>query len=70
MNAVPRSVAEKLGATFESEIGVDKMTIKNAREFLKTLGDAAWESAAPKNAAMSGADYRQVWRRLSGEKLD
>ena len=70
MNDVPRSVAETLGDSFEKEYGIEDMTVKNARTFLKELSDAAWDSAAPENAAMSGEDYRHVWQQLSGENAE
>ena len=67
MNSVPRSVAEPLGRQFESDSGNAEMSVKSAREFLKALSDSEWNTAAPKGAAMSGEDYRHVWRQLSGE---
>jgi len=67
MNAVPRSVAESLGKQYESDSGSQDMSVKSARDFLKGLSDTAWGAAAPKQAAMSGGDYREVWRQLSGE---
>lgn len=68
MNAVPRSVAETLGSVFKSDSGSQELSVKSARDFLKNLSDASWSAAAPKNAAMSGSDYREVWHQLSGEK--
>lgn len=67
MNAVPRTVAEPLGKQYESEVGDQNRSVKSAREFLKNLSDAAWRAAAPKKAAMSGSDYREIWQQLSGE---
>jgi hypothetical protein len=67
MNAVPRSVAETLGSQFKSDSGSQELSVKSARDFLKGLSDASWGAAAPKNAAMSGSDYREVWHQLSGE---
>lgn len=67
MNAVPRSVAEALGKHYESEVGDQQRSVKSARDFLKSLNDTAWGAAAPKKAAMSGGDYREIWQQLSGE---
>ncbi len=67
MNSVPRTVAEPLGQQFESDSGGSEMSVKSARDFLKSLNDSDWTGAAPKGAAMSGADYREVWYHLSGE---
>lgn len=67
MNAVPRTVAEPLGMQYESEVGDQNLSVKSARDYLKNLSDAAWGAAAPKKAAMSGSDYREIWQQLSGE---
>lgn len=69
INSVPRSIAPSLGERFVSETsdieGVHNT--RRAREFLRLLNDKDWQHAAPKNAKMSGADYRTIWLRLSGE---
>lgn len=69
MNAVPRSIAPNLAAEMEKELGAkrDEATIRIAREFLKSRTPQQWEKSRPKNAPMSGEDYREVWRILSGE---
>lgn len=69
MNSVPRSIAEPLGAEFENKTGVpaSSQTVGEARDFLRKLNDGDWERLAPKGAALSGRDYREVWKRLSGE---
>lgn len=69
MNSVPRSIAEPLGEEFERKAGApaNNQTVGVARDFLRTLSDGDWGRLAPKGAAMSGHDYREVWKRLSGE---
>lgn len=68
MNAAPRSVAEKLGELFkEAHAEVGQSTVGNARHFLRELDSADWNKSRPPTAALSGADYRRVWRVLSGE---
>ena len=69
MNAVPRSIAEPIGASFEEEWDADIASSRpaDARVFLRSLEDTDWQRAAPDEAAMSGADYRRVWKQLSGE---
>jgi len=67
MNTVPRSIAETLGTAYQASVGQGELSVRSAREFLRSLADNDWSSAAPKSAALSGADYRAVWRRLSGE---
>ncbi len=69
MNSVPRSVAEPLGAAFEEATGQAALTQRSgrARDFLRSLDADDWERVVPLNSAMTGADYREVWCRLSGE---
>jgi hypothetical protein len=70
MNAVPRSIAPSLATAMEAELGSerDEATIRTAREYLKSLNLQQWERAKPRTAIMTGDDYREVWRILSGEK--
>jgi hypothetical protein len=72
INSVPRSIAETLGQKFARSVAsADEVARPQiAREFLLGLGVSDWEKARPAGAAMSGADYRNVWARLSGEALD
>jgi replicative superfamily II helicase len=67
MNAVPRSVAEALGAKFQADSAQGALNVKSAREYLKSLNIPDWAGARPEGAAMSGKDYREVWQQLSGE---
>ena len=69
MNYAPRSVAEKLGKEFKSTIDKDasKATVIGAREFLKSLDTQDWERSRPPNSYLTGSEYRDVWRLLSGE---
>jgi hypothetical protein len=69
MNSVPRSVAEPLGVEFERTTGTpaSNQTLGMAREFLRALTPSDWGRLAPKGAAMTGNDYKEVWGRLSGE---
>jgi len=69
MNSVPRSIAESLGAEFERKTGAPAgtQTVGVARNFLRSLRDGEWGRRAPREATMSGQDYKEVWGRLSGE---
>jgi len=69
MNSVPRSIAEPLGAEFERKTGASAgdQTVGVARDFLRRLSEGDWGRLAPADVAMSGRDYREVWKRLSGE---
>ncbi|MFO0893017.1 MAG: DEAD/DEAH box helicase [Isosphaeraceae bacterium] len=67
MNSVPRSIAERLGEHFEREVRREEKNVRVARAFLRSLEDDAWQAATPEGSALSGSDYKHVWKRLSGE---
>ena len=71
MNAVPRSVAVQVGELYRrADRGAGRQyTIGHARAFLQDMDAAAWGRVRPAGAALSGGDYRRVWRILSGEEL-
>ena len=69
MNSVPRSVADPLGKRFAIDsIDTDSRSVRSAREFLKSLNSSDWDAVRPKKSTMSGEDYRDIWRHLSGEQ--
>jgi replicative superfamily II helicase len=70
MNSVPRSVAEKLGQNYRATL-LEPSTdigVQAARSFLKNLDESGWDRVRPVSAQMSGAEYKQVWEILSGER--
>lgn len=70
MNAVPRSVAEKLAEEFRSSNTQDRerASTQEAHQFLHNLEAGAWERVRLPGAHLSGADYKSIWELLSGEK--
>jgi len=72
MNSVPRSIAEPLGNAFERATGMPAIsqTVGVARQFVKSLDSATWDTLVPPDSTMTGADYREVWGKLSGEESD
>lgn len=68
MNSVPRSIAESLGTLMKDSVPKENRTVQGAAGFLKQSGTSTWEKAAPKTASLSGAEYKQVWEILSGER--
>jgi hypothetical protein len=67
MASAPRSVADGLGASFVAQASRDEQTPGGARRFLSAMSETDWSQARPEGVAMSGSDYRDVWRVLSGE---
>lgn len=69
MNSVPRTIAESLGSIMKDSLSKENRTVQNARSFLKQSDISAWEKAAPQTAALSGEEYRHIWKILSGENI-
>lgn len=71
INAVPRSIAPKLGETFmaSKQDSADIHNPRSVRNFLRTLSSDDWHKAIPSHSQMSGTDYRDVWQLLSGGRV-
>jgi hypothetical protein len=66
MNGVPRSIAERMGEHFRATFA--RASVQGAREFVSSADIALWNRARPTNSPLSGAEYRAVWRVLSGDE--
>ena len=71
MNSVPRGAAESLGELYKIEMNNEssRLSVSEARNFLKSLSSQQWDSARPLGSALSGEGYRSIWQVLSGESL-
>jgi hypothetical protein len=69
MNAMPRSIAERLGSKFRAETGGQEkyQSVGKARDFLKNLQPREWEQVKPAASYLSGQEYKIIWELLSGE---
>lgn len=67
VNSVPRSIAEPMAKQYKGAVRAGESSVIHARRFIKSLGEQDWNSVVPDKSPMSGADYREVWRRLAGE---
>ena len=68
MNQVPRSVAKSLGVRMRQGAGEGHtLSVNEAREFIRNLSPGDWQASRPKESTLSGSQYRDVWRLLSGE---
>ncbi|MBX8643488.1 MAG: DEAD/DEAH box helicase [Thermoplasmata archaeon] len=69
MNGIPRSIAEPMGASYRSNIGApsEGSGIQKVRHFLASADIEIWNRARPSNAPLSGAEYKEVWKILSGD---
>ena len=69
MNSAPRSVAERLGEEFKKNTGKSggETSVNEARDFLKSMEKSDWAKIRPKDASLSGSDYKNIWELLAGE---
>ena len=68
MNGVPRSIAESMGESYRQESGSSEhnASIHAVRDFVASAEIAVWNKARPESSPLSAAEYRNVWRVLSG----
>ena len=65
MNFVPRSIADNLGKKYSSQYKtLDYSKVEN---YIYELNKDDWDSMRPKDVHMSGEDYYNIWRLLSGK---
>jgi replicative superfamily II helicase len=69
MNGVPRSIAENLGEHFRNAAGQTARcgSIQAVRNFVASANIEVWNQARPARSPLSAADYRNVWRVISGQ---
>src|SRR5262249_43700073 len=68
MNQVPRSIAKRLGAEVRRQVGHPRrLSVSEARQFVAALGSEDWHRLRPAHSTLTGSQYRDVWRQLSGE---
>jgi hypothetical protein len=70
MNSAPRSVAERLGEELITSTGKSggETSVNEARDFLKSMEKSDWARIRPKDASLSGTDYKNIRELLSGEQ--
>jgi hypothetical protein len=68
MHQVPRSIATRLGEQMRLDAGHTRsVSVPEARSYLRGMRGEVWEHARPAGATMSGAEYKAIWKQLSGE---
>ena len=68
MNGVPRSIAENMGQHYREALGqAARASVRGVRDFVASSDIAVWSRACHANSPLSGEEYRNVWRVISGE---
>lgn len=68
MNGIPRSIAERMGELYQQNIneGAGVSGIQKVRQFLASADIETWNRARSSNAPLSGREYKDVWKVISG----
>lgn len=69
MNSVPRTVAETLGQRYKNASSDNSLSPSSVGAYLRSMGERDWDDVKPNKSALSGSDYRTIWRRLSGNTV-
>ena len=67
MNNVPRSIAPQLGELYKREVeNIYLSKPKDIAQWLKDLDESVWGEMVPEEKKISGKDYKEIWKKLSG----
>ncbi len=68
MNGIPRSIAERMGEIYQHNVNekAGGSGIQKVRQFLASADIETWNQARPTSAPLSGREYKQVWKVISG----
>lgn len=66
LNSVPRSIAKSMGNVYESRHSIRESTPDHVRKWISGLDDSQWDSMT-RSPLLTGAEFRRIWERLSGE---
>lgn len=69
MNRVSRSIADRMGANYQASPAAagGSSGIQKVRQFLASADIQIWNRSRPANAPLSGREYKEVWKIISGE---
>ncbi len=67
MNSMPRKISNSFGKILKEKLPKIEYSIGAAREFIKNSSDSDWNRAAVGDKYLSGKEYKQIWKILSGE---
>lgn len=67
-NNVPRSIASRMGEIFKASASDDifSQSSNNIKTWLNELDNDGWNDTCPENVRMTGNDYKNIWKKLSG----
>lgn len=70
MNGIPRSIAERMGGLYQQNVNekAGGSGIQKVRQFLASADIETWNQARPTSAPLSGREYKQVWKVISGDE--
>jgi replicative superfamily II helicase len=69
INNVPRSISQRMGELFKKRSQASNLyetTGSEITRWLESLENSDWDKVVPSQKRISGKDYKQVWKQLSG----
>jgi hypothetical protein len=63
---VPRLIAIGLGKEYQKHSSQEVPKIRDARIWLKDIGDETWHKGLPEGSLLTGAEFKQVWNIFNG----
>lgn len=70
MNGIPRSIAERMGELYQQNANDETggSGIQKVRQFLASADIETWNRARPASAPLSGREYKEIWKVISGDE--
>lgn len=66
MHGVPRSISGPLGAEYRKQAPHQDIHTVGSHDVIKWLDKLPYDTWQPKSGTISGAEYKKIWQRLSG----
>ena len=67
-HSVPRGISKKIGAAYKDEVGGRDIYSEDTADVLAWLDELSEDKWQPKSRSISGAEYKKIWKRLSGRQ--
>lgn len=67
MNSVPRCISDGIGKKFIEQKGpIENQSPGKASQWLNELSENEWQTVTQADSAMSGTDYKTIWKKFNG----
>ena len=66
LNNIPRGISKKMGNLYKNDISQDQRTPSSVLSWIKGLDEEQWNLIVPHSKRLSGKEYKQIWKKISG----